>query len=338
MRICCLPLSLLALCAAVVEALPQQQVLAPPLPPQHRPLVIWHGMGDSYTAPGMVEFMDEIRKVHPGIFIHSVYLDEDNSKDRQAGLYGNVNEQVAFVAEQLANVTELAGGFDALGFSQGGQFLRAYVERYNQPRMHNLVTFGSQHMGISDVPACRPLDIACRVARDQVKRGVYRAWPQEHLIQVREFRLPVQNQLSRTKPQAQYYRDPEQMELYLSSNKFLTSINNEIEKEHNATYFSNLASLDNLVLAIFAKDKTVIPKESAWFGSYASRSEGDLSLVPMRLQPLYTDDWIGLRTLDERGAVHLETCDGEHMQLARDCWEPLVKQYTGSLVERGVAA
>ncbi|KZV69353.1 alpha/beta-hydrolase [Peniophora sp. CONT] len=318
MRLCCLPVSLLALCAAVVEALPQQQVLVPPLPPQPRPLVIWHGMGDSYSAPGMVEFMDEIRKIHPGIFIHSVFLDEDNSKDRQAGLYGNVNEQVAFVAEQLANVTELAGGFDAIGFSQGGQFLRAYVERYNEPRMHNLVTFGSQHMGISDVPACRPLDFACRVARAEVKRGVYRAWAQEHIVQ------------------AQYYRDPEQMDLYLSSNKFLTSINNEIEDEHNATYASNFASLDNLVLVIFAKDKTVIPKESAWFGSYAPQSEGDLTLVPMRLQPLYTDDWIGLRSLDERGAVQLVSCPGEHMQLARECWEPLVRQYAGAIVEQKI--
>ena len=43
-------------------------------------------------------------------------------------------------------------------------------------------------------------------------------------------------------------------------------------------------------------------------------------------------------TLDERGAVQLESCDGEHMQLARDCWEPLVKQYTGSFTEQKVRA
>lgn len=33
--------------------------------------------------------------------------------------YGSVNEQVQRVSEQLANITELAGGFDAMGFSQG---------------------------------------------------------------------------------------------------------------------------------------------------------------------------------------------------------------------------
>lgn len=61
--------------------------------------------------------------------------------------YGNVNEQVDFVAEQIANITELKHGFDAIGFSQAGQFLRAYVERYNTPPVHNLITFGAQHMG-----------------------------------------------------------------------------------------------------------------------------------------------------------------------------------------------
>jgi palmitoyl-protein thioesterase len=59
-----------------------------------------------------------------------------------------VNEQVEFAAEQIANVTELKDGFDAIGFSQAGQFLRTYVERYNMPPVHNLITFGSQHMGI----------------------------------------------------------------------------------------------------------------------------------------------------------------------------------------------
>jgi hypothetical protein len=33
--------------------------------------------------------------------------------------YGNVNEQVAFVADQLASIPELKNGFDAIGFSQG---------------------------------------------------------------------------------------------------------------------------------------------------------------------------------------------------------------------------
>ena len=54
----------------------------------------------------------------------------------------------------------------------------------------------------------------------------------------------------------------------------------------------------------------------------------------MRLQPIYVNDTIGLRTLDERGDLVLETCEGQHMELS-DCWEPLVKKYVGGHVDSG---
>ena len=60
----------------------------------------------------------------------------------------------------------------------------------------------------------------------------------------------------------------------------------------------------------------------------ATSSSSDREIIPMRLQPLYTEDWIGLRRLDEQGDVVFETCPGEHMQLG-DCWEPLVRNFAG---------
>ena len=129
------------------------------------------------------------------------------------------------------------------------------------------------------------------------------------------------------------------MDTYLSANHFLADINNEVADTRNTTYAENFASLDNLVLILFSRDKTVVPKESSWFGSEAplddmtSHSQSPLNtqktvIIPMRLQPLYRHDWIGLRALDKRGAVVLETCDGEHMQLG-ECWERIVKQFIG---------
>ena len=89
----------------------------------------------------------------------------------------------------------------------------------------------------------------------------------------------------------------------------------------------------------------MIPKESAWFGSEAendrfdtygdaqkalARTVGEVNktIIPMRLQPLYKEDWIGLRTLDENGRVVFEACAGEHMEMG-ECWEALVRQYVG---------
>ncbi|CCL98365.1 uncharacterized protein FIBRA_00360 [Fibroporia radiculosa] len=294
------------------------------LAPQPRPLVIWHGLGDTYGSPGILEFISLVQDVHPGIFVHSIHLDTDLKEDQRATFYGNVDEQVDLVSEQLANITELEEGFDAIGFSQGGQFLRAYVERYNSPPVHNLITFGSQHMGISDIPGCRPWDLVCQLARRAAMGGVYSEWAQKNLVQ------------------AQYYRDPARMDTYLSSNHFLTSINNELAATANNTYASNLSSLSKLVLVLFLRDDTVVPKESSWFGSYAVPDDkalhnvADKTIVPMRLQPLYLQDWIGLRALDERGDVLLETCPGEHMQVTRDCWEPLVKRFVGGATTKYV--
>ncbi|RPD63716.1 alpha/beta-hydrolase [Lentinus tigrinus ALCF2SS1-6] len=290
--------------------------------PSRRPLVIWHGLGDSYASPGMLEFMQLIKDMHSGIFIHSVYLKEDLEEDQKAGFFGHVNEQLEIVAEQLSNVTELSGGFDAIGFSQGGQFLRAYVERYNTPPVNNLITFGSQHMGVSDLPMCSRWDIFCQLARRAARGGVYTDWAQHNLVQ------------------AQYYRDPAKLEIYLQSNTFLADINNEVSESHNATYSNNLVSLNALVLVLFSGDKTVVPKESSWFGSYApansSSTTDEKTIVPMRLQPLYTHDWIGLRSLDESGRVILETCDGEHMQLTDECWKPLVQRFVGEVLDEYV--
>ncbi|EGN99970.1 hypothetical protein SERLA73DRAFT_180317 [Serpula lacrymans var. lacrymans S7.3] len=306
-----------------------------------KPLVIWHGLGDSHSSPGMLQFQSEVKKMHPGIFVHSIYIEEDLKADQRAGFYGNVNDQIALVASQLASVPELSRGFDAIGFSQGGQFLRAYTERYNDPPIHNLVTFGAQHMGISDLPLCSAFDLICQIARRAARSGVYGEWAQQNLIQ------------------AQYYRDPDQLPLYLTANHFLTDINNEYAPptdERNATYAENLASLQHLVLVLFKEDTTVVPKESAWFGSEAPPDSGlkdqssslqavldsngmpfvsgnkpvqqNRTMIPMQMQPLYIEDWIGLRTLDERGGLTFATCPGQHMQLT-GCWEDLVGKWIG---------
>ena len=92
---------------------------------------------------------------------------------------------------------------------------------------------------------------------------------------------------------------------------------------------------------MFTEDKTVIPKESSWFGAEVVTKDGMYSplqislskqtervIVPMRLQPIYLEDWIGLRDLDDRGAILFEECEGEHMHLGQ-CWEPLVERFTG---------
>lgn len=83
----------------------------------------------------------------------------------------------------------------------------------------------------------------------------------------------------------------------------------------------------------------MVPKESSWFGSYTPLEEDthavtqERTVIPMRLQATYLADTFGLRTLDEKGRVSLEICEGEHMQISEDCWKPLVLRYIGEKLD-----
>lgn len=47
--------------------------------------VIQQVSGDSHSSPGMLDFAARIKEIHPGIFIHSIFIEEDLGKDRQSG-------------------------------------------------------------------------------------------------------------------------------------------------------------------------------------------------------------------------------------------------------------
>ena len=74
---------------------PLQNPLAkPPKPKTSLPVVLWHGLGDTYDGKGLANIAALINETYPGTFVHSIFLDQDPSKDRQAGFVGHVAEQV----------------------------------------------------------------------------------------------------------------------------------------------------------------------------------------------------------------------------------------------------
>ncbi|KAG0249128.1 hypothetical protein BG011_009567 [Mortierella polycephala] len=260
---------------------------------QLRPVVFYHGMGDSAHSKGMLQLFASIKDIAPDIFIHSVYLAESESDDQRAGFFGNVNKQIETVCQQLKSVKELEDGFNAVGFSQGGQFLRAYIQRCNDPPVHNLVTLGAQHGGVSDIPGCLQDDPSCRLMRTIARSGVYSGYVRDHIIQ------------------AQYYKDPRKLATYLERNIFLPDINNERTLK-NGTYVKHLTSINKLVMFMFMNDITVKPKETAWFGFQVENGD----VIDLEDQDQYKEDWLGLRTMDEAGKLVFEILESEHMQFS----------------------
>ncbi|KAK9465623.1 Alpha/Beta hydrolase protein [Lipomyces arxii] len=269
-----------------------------------RPVVMWHGLGDSYNSGGMTRVTAVLKEVHEDIFVHSVYLDEDPKKDSNLSLLGKLDDQLAAVCEQLANIPELEDGFDGLGFSQGGLLLRAYVERCNKPRVHNLITFGSPQNGVAEIPRCRARDFACRQRNAILKSQVYSSYAQNKITA------------------AQYFRDPERLDEYLEMSGFLADVNNERDF-YNTTYADNLASLNKLVLYMFTEDKTVVPKESAWFADVDKKSG---EVTPLYERNIYNR--LGLNKLGDR--IEMFSLEGRHMNITNSTVMMVAEKYLGS--------
>eukprot|EP00955_Chlamydomonas_euryale_P059855 357516-Chlamydomonas_euryale.AAC.15 len=60
----------------------------------------------------------------------------------------------------------------------------------------------------------------------------------------------------------------------------------------------------------------MVPRDSSWFGFY-----NGTALVPLEQQRLYTEDWIGLRKLDESGRLVRASIEGRHMHFSQEWFE-----------------
>lgn len=241
--------------------------------------------------------------------MYPIRVADSGSSDRSATFIGNINTQLEQVCADLASVRELAGGFNALGFSQGGQFLRAYVERCNTPRLKTLVTFGSQHNGITDfIATCEPGDWVCRTAQSLLRSSKWSPLVQERVIP------------------AQYFRDPADLDTYLEHSAFLADVNNEREAK-NQTYKKHMATLERFVMFMFADDQKVVPKESAWWAEVNSTSG---EVVPLQKSRLYSEDWLGLRTLDKAAKLEFLELPGDHMRFTEGELKKVFEVYFGA--------
>ncbi|RLV95617.1 hypothetical protein JA1_000876 [Spathaspora sp. JA1] len=272
---------------------------SPPLIPAKSdslPVVIWHGLGDNYNSSGINQIKELFDSIHPGIFVYSISLDEDPSSDQQRSFFGDANVDIDQVCQTLSNITELATGFNAIGFSQGGLLLRGLIERCSNITVYNLITFGSPHLGVSELPMCRPNDWLCKTRNNILKRQVWLDKVQKHVIP------------------AQYFRDPGEFEKYLEYSHFLADINNERD-DKNATYKDNFSNINKLVLVTFTEDTTLVPKDSAWFFDY----DPDLKIsIPFQQTKLYQDNYIGLKSLHERNSIDFLSIKADHMRIPEE--------------------
>ncbi|KAL1585517.1 hypothetical protein WHR41_05646 [Cladosporium halotolerans] len=288
------------------------------------PLLIWHGLGDRSDASGLHTVGQLASQTHPGTLVHYISLPAsdplDGAADQRATFFGNVSAQIASVCASLSTNTTLLDPAsnriraDALGFSQGGQFLRGLAQRCPALQLRSLVTFGSQHAGISEFQRCGAWDLLCKAATALVGGNAWTDTVQGGVVP------------------AQYYREVnettgEGTEAYLAASHFLADVNAERGGgRRNEEYAARLGALENFAMYVFAGDETVVPKESGWFAEVNGTSG---EVTPLRERRVYKEDWIGLRELDRKGGLVFGSVEGEHMQLDKRDLERAFGKYFG---------
>ncbi|KAL3598666.1 hypothetical protein D5086_006584 [Populus alba] len=192
---------------------------------------------------------------------------------------------------------ELSKGYNIVGLSQGNLIGRGVVEFCDGgPPVKNFISLGGPHAGTASVPLCGS-GIFCILADALMKSEIYSDYVQAHLAP------------------SGYLKFPNDIPRYLEKCRFLPKLNNEIPEGRNTTYKERFSSLQNLVLIMFENDSVLIPKETSWFGYYPDGAFKPI--VPTKETKLYTEDWIGLRTLDEAGRVHFVNVSGGHLGISK---------------------
>jgi len=259
------------------------------------PVVFLHGMGDASSNPGMQSMCRTASDMYPGLYVVCA-----NVADGLASITTPIAEQVDELADLVKADARLAGGFHAVGLSQGGLVLRGYVERYNEPPVRRLISVCSPHAGISSCPSSSLYKMVCPLW----KLAPYTA------------RLSF----------ADYWKDPSDQATYLERSRWLADFNNERENQ-NADYKRRMATLDRYVLVEAVNDTTVAPHVSESHGFYAWGSNAQI--LALRETSGYKQDAIGVRTLDESGRLVQLQYQGDHLQFSDEFWSKVVLPHLG---------
>jgi len=78
---------------------------------------------------------------------------------------------------------------------------------------------------------------------------------------------------------------------------------------------------------------TVIPWTSTIFT--LPTEDDPKAPLPYTDLPLYEEDYIGLRALNEADGFHQRTCHGQHMQIGKKCWNEVITWLGASGEGRG---
>jgi len=252
-----------------------------------RPLVMLHDVGK--TPSSLNRLAATLAELHPGLQIYVPELFGAGTATSRATVLLHIDVQQRRLCEYLVQRQQewaLTQGVTLLGVGQGGLVARALVQRgcADGPEVRTLVSVLSPQQGVLRAPA----------DEEEMRRVL------DGISMDDPYAATAQSRVS----YAGYWHDPAQPDRYRSSSSLLADLN--AENGERPEYAARLRALDALVLVGSSRDEYIVPWQSCFFGFYVDASAtppGDVVLL--RDSSAYQQDRLGLRTLDEKGALHV---------------------------------
>ncbi|KNC46682.1 uncharacterized protein AMSG_03119 [Thecamonas trahens ATCC 50062] len=237
------------------------------------------------------------KRLLPGVFVYKVKIENDTIPD---SIFVNMSGQVASMAKQFKAIPQLAGGFNLLCVSQGGQNCRGYIELVNDPPVNAFISWVAVQGGIWGVPNLGPFNPLV-----------------DHVLNT----IPYNSEIQAHVAPANYWKDPYKLAEYTTRCTWLPMLNNnpDAPSHPDPARKARFASLTHLVALYSHVDTVLIPKETGWFWFYAADSAS--RLVPVNDTALYRDDWFGLRSLDADGRITWGTTTCHHQDYSSPCFD-----------------
>ena len=260
-----------------------------------RTLVMLHDVGRSPAS--LSRLADYLKTVAPGLRV--VVPDLFSQRDTVSMHLEAQRQRLCQALVEKAPAWGLGGGFALLGVGQGGLLARMLVQRgcAGAPEVRTLVSLLAPQQGVVRPPADRTTWSG--------PQGVAR-------LLEGELGDPYDAKAQQRVAYAGYWHDPAQPDRHRAASTLLAPLNGESANASAATAAgaARLRALEAFVLVGSSRDEYIVPWQSSFFGFYADGEVGtpDANVVLLRDSRGYQEDRLGLRTLDERGALPVLDC------------------------------